>query len=108
MPVRRLDQNRCGSLEGERPVSSENRAEVFAFEVLHHQVHRVVDASEVEHLNDVGMVELANGFGFEMETLDQLFVLGQLAMEQLHGRNFSHLGMGDFIDGAHATVTDEL
>ena len=72
-------------LLGERPVVAQDEAQVLSLHVLHDDVERpvVFQPAEVEHLDDVRMVESAGRLRLALEASHQRRILEQLRLEHL-------------------------
>jgi hypothetical protein len=84
------------------PLALDDRAQVVALDVLHDQVEQPLPRAEVEGLDDVGVVEPAHHLHLAAEALDDLVLLGQLSVQDLHRRDLPHPHVLDPVDGAHA------
>jgi hypothetical protein len=80
----RLQDPVDGLLGGKRPALLEQRAEVAAFEQLHHEVGRsALQPAHVDHPADVLAIEPGGGAGFEDQPLHGGLVSRQLAAHEL-------------------------
>ncbi len=71
-------------VERQRQRRHDARGQARAAQELHHDVRRVAFFRELEHRDDVAMLELGGGAGLDVETRAQLLlVLGEVDQHQL-------------------------
>ena len=103
-----LDEQPGRAREGPRPVSAQQRCQVVPLDVFHHQVERVVALPEVEGLDDIGMIELADGLRLQAEPAQHLRFCGGIGRQHLHRRGLPEVKVLDSIDDPHASGPDAL
>ncbi len=82
-------------------------AQRFSFEHLGHEVGDSLRRTDVEHRNDVGMIQAAGGAGFAAEPRDALRVVGRAA-EDLDGDVPAQPGIVRAIHFAHPSGAEQL
>src|SRR5262249_4706344 len=90
--ARDRSQELYGALNREALLDLEHLIEVLSLEERHHQEGRaILSATEVEHVDDVGMADGAGRAGLAHEALDDLAVARELASEHLERDSLAEL-----------------
>ena len=97
-------------LLGERPVVAQDEAQVLSLHVLHDDVERpvVFQPAEVEHLDDVRMVESAGRLRLALEASHQRRILEQLRLEHLERHRPLEREVAGPVHLAHPALPDEI
>ena len=96
------DLGRFGLASGVDPFAQRAAGYIF-----HHQVVLLIFFDGGDVLDDVGVVELAQGHALPPETLDQLSLAGA-AFEHLDGDELIRLGIQGAVDGPHAAPSEQV
>ena len=107
-PDRNLADDLAGVGHGQRADAIDDLRQVEPLDVFHDQVVAALGLAGVHGANDVRMVELPDGLHFPLETGDPLRILGQAGGENLDGDQLAELPVPGFIDGAHASLAQNL
>jgi hypothetical protein len=92
---------------GQAAVLADDRREVVAAEVLHHEVGQAAPVPVVEHLHGVDVHQLGGGLGLAPEAREHLLALAEGAVEDLHGDGLADGDVLGTVDGAHAAAADQ-
>jgi hypothetical protein len=105
-PASRLRHHSIGGIGIQSPNPMEARPEVFALEVLHRDVRRMVLSEVViEHPDDIGAIELGDRPGFIVEARSMIRA-GSLARDELdRARDFQGQVMSQ-PDGPHTSAPE--
>ncbi len=71
--------------------------------VNHHKVE-VVLSIEVNHLHDMGVLQLTEGAGFALEAFQQIIRLGKMAVQDFDGHHPVNGWLDGFVDLSHSTL----
>src|SRR5271157_2267983 len=77
-------------------------------QVLHHQVRAAVFFTQFVNNDNIGMLEVAYGPRFYVETSEKFGVLGEIALDDLNGDGTTDTRVGGLIDGAHAAFAEHF
>ena len=106
--ARRLDRDVDG-LADPHPLARQPPRQRLAFEKLHHDVRDfVLDHADVDHLDDVRVVDGGGGARLVDEAGHQAGALEVLALQQLDRHPAAEHGVLGQVDDAHRTVANEL
>ncbi len=95
-----LDEDGHRALGRERALLADHLVQVLALQVLHDDVERsVVELAEEEHLDGVGVLQVAHRAGLAAEAGDQVLAVGELGVEDLDRHHPVHRRLGRLVDG---------
>ena len=89
-----------------RPLAPEQRREIVALDELHHEIERAVGLAEVERLNDVRVIELADRLRLEAKTTNRFGLFCGVGRQHLHRGGLAQVQVLDAIDDAHPARPD--
>ena len=82
--------------------------QAVAFDELRDHVIEAIRLAKVVHRHDVGVIDAGDGLGFTLEALDELGVVAQRLIEDLHRNNAIEADLPTFVDQTHAALADFL
>src|SRR3954469_19503718 len=106
--VRDLSQQGERAPWRERPFTRYQPLQVDAFDILHDEVWRSVDLTEVMYRDDVRMVDAGGGGGLDPEALQVAAVARELRRDQLHRSRQIERDVRRAVDDAHPAARDLL
>jgi len=86
----------------------EDLPEVPALEVPHHQVGAVRLPPEVVEGDDVGVLEPGYQLGLRLEAADELRIVGESGVDDLHRHLPAHLGLERPVDRPEGSLPERL
>ncbi len=102
-----LDRQCLGASPGQPLFAFDDRAEVLAVEVLHHEESETIDLTEVGDVDDVLVADLGGCLGLLDEPADGLRAAGSVWSEKLECDELVDSSMPREIDLPHATFANE-
>ena len=78
-----------------------------AVDVFHHDILQLVGHRDIVHLDDVGMIQDRDGLRFIFETADQLLVVKEFFLEDLHRNGVAGAHVTAFVDIGHAAHAEQ-
>ncbi len=105
----RLAQHLDDAREGQRAFFVSDAREIFTAQELHHQVRLpVVGATEVEHGDRVGMVQLAGSPRFGHEAQRRVLVRQEVRVNDLDRYRAAERGLLGAVHPAHTADADQI
>ena len=106
--LRRLADEVTSVRHWQRPLLLHVPRQVDPLDELHDQKVRAASLVGVEGADNVGVVQLGRRLHFALETLDRLGIVEQLGVDDLQGDEAIHLLVSGLVDGAHASLPQQL